>query len=191
MIARRPLACVILSVMAATAWAHRAPNSVVSLDFTARSVHAELRVPQSELDYAEAAEIPGENFPTYLLRHVAVETPGGVRWRVELRSVRRADVGGHDCWVALLDLVPPPGSSTRDLVFIDDAVTHEVRNHVVTVLARSDAAAADDAPPMRVLGLLQFPARRLEIHLPAPAQNSHWKPNDGNSGNQKLFTTSR
>ena len=184
MIARRLPGCVILAAVVTAAWAHRAPNSVVSLDFTARSVHAELRVPLSELDYAEAAEIPGEAFPTYLLRHVAAETPDGARWRVQLRSVRRIDDAGHDCWVALLDLTPPAGGSTRDLVFIDDAVTHEVRNHVVTVLARSDAAAAGDAPALRVLGLLQFPARRLEIHLPAPAQNSHWKPNDGSNGSQ-------
>jgi len=45
-------------------------------------------------------------------------------------------------------------------VLLDDAVTHEVRNHVVVVLAR-------DAAKPALLGALQYPARRLTIQRPA------------------------
>jgi hypothetical protein len=154
-----------LLLVAGTAWAHRAPNSVVSLDFTPGSVRAELLVPISELAYATAADTPGEDFAVYLLRHVAVESPAGARWAVKLRAVRKMNMDGHDYWVARLDLTPPSGASAREFVFIDDAVTHEVRNHVITVLARSDAAA-DSAPAARLLGMLQYPSRRLTIRRP-------------------------
>jgi hypothetical protein len=143
-------------------------------------VRAELFVPASELaatGTAPAAEAVG----AYLLGRVSMETPSGERWSVDLVDVRRMSADGHDYWVALLDFTPPAGASARDLVFIDDAVTHEIRNHVVTVLARSDSATPAAAGP-RLLGVLQYPARRLTIRR--PAQNSHWKPKDGSSGSQ-------
>ena len=51
----------------------------------------------------------------------------------------------------------------------DDAVTHEVRNHVVVVIAERDCedASLESAPV--VLGALQYPARRLGIRPPADA----------------------
>ena len=45
-------------------------------------------------------------------------------------------------------------------------MTHEVRNHVVTVLARSDATAPAGLEASRLLGVLQYPARSLTIHRP-------------------------
>jgi hypothetical protein len=151
---------------ATLAWAHSAPNSVVSLDFAAHTVHAELFVPVSELAYATAAERDGDDFPAYLLRHVSAHTPAGAAWTVDVRGVHRASTDGHDYWVAALELTPPHGASARDLVLVDDAVTHEVRNHVVTVLARSDAAAPTGLAGSRLLGVLQYPARSLAIHRP-------------------------
>ena len=152
--------------MAALAWAHSAPNSVVSLDFAAHAVRAEFFVPISELAYAAAAERDGGDFATYLLRHVSARTPMGVAWTVDVRQVRRASADGHDYWVAALELTPPRGASARDLVLVDDAVTHEVRNHVVTVLARSDAASPGAGGGPQLLGVLQYPARSLAIHRP-------------------------
>ena len=53
----------------------------------------------------------------------------------------------------------PPGASARAFVLVDDAITHEVRNHVVVVLARG-------ATNPEFLGALQYPARRLTIQRP-------------------------
>jgi len=160
---RALIAGIASTAVAALAWAHSAPNSVVSLDFAAHAVRAEFFVPVSELQYATAAERDGGDFPAYLLRHVSAHSPAGAAWSVNVLGVRRASTAGHDYWVAALELTPPHGASARDLVLVDDAVTHEVRNHVVTVLARSDAAAADAGGP-QLLGVLQYPARSLEIH---------------------------
>jgi hypothetical protein len=155
-----------LLLIATVAGAHSAPNSVVSLDFTAGAVRAEFFVPVSELAYATAAERDTSDFPAYLLRHVAARTPAGAAWNVNVRGVRHASADGHDYWVAALEFTPPHGASARDLVLVDDAVTHEVRNHVVTVLARSDAVAPAGLAGSRLLGVLQYPARSLAIRRP-------------------------
>jgi len=168
--ARARIAGLALLLSGAAAWAHRAPNSVVSLDFAAGAVRAELFVPVSELAYATAAEHAGEDFTAYLLRHVSARTPAGAAWNVKVRGVHRASTAEHDYWVAAVELTPPPGASAREFEFFDDAVTHEVRNHVVTVLARSDAAAPAGLAGSRLLGVLQYPARSLAIQRP---QNSH------------------
>jgi len=182
---RALLLCALPLLAQTAAQAHRAPNSVVSLDLAAGVVRAEFYVPVSELAFATAAETASGDLPAYLLRHVSARTLAGAPWSVGVRTVRRMSAEGHDYWVACLDLTPPRGASARELVFVDDAVTHEVRNHVVTVLARSDAAVAIDAAS-QLLGVLQYPVRQLTIRRPgtALAQNSHWKPSEGSSGNQ-------
>ena len=150
---------IFLGMLAGTAFAHSAPNSTLRLEFRADAVHAEYWVPVSELAYARAADTRGGGFADYLLRHVAAESPGGVPWRVSVAGVREATYADHAYLVADLSLQPPAGASPRAFVLLDDAVTHEVRNHVVYVLARRDAGSD-------LLGLLQYPTRRLEIAAP-------------------------
>ena len=162
---RTLLLCASALLAPAAAQAHRAPNSVVSMDFAAGVVRAELYVPVSELAFATAAETAAGDLPAYLLQHVSARTLAGAPWAVGVRTVRRMSADGHDFWVVRLDLTPPRGASARELIFVDDAVTHEVRNHVVTVLARSDAAAPIDAAS-QLLGVLQYPARSLTIRRP-------------------------
>ena len=159
MSARRLVLSLLLSATSIQALAHSAPHSFVSLDFGTNSVHAEMRVPKSELAFATAVEPGVPSFEAYLLRHVAAETPDGKHWRVTVRSVRSTVYLDHDYLVAQLELVPPAGASVRHFVLVDDAVTHEVRNHLVLVQARGDSQ------PGR-LGLLQYPVRRLSIERP-------------------------
>ena len=64
----------------------------------------------------------------------------------------------HPYLVAELRLAPPAGATARAFVIVDDAVTHEVRNHRVYVVARRDAGSD-------LIGVLQYPARRLEVAL--------------------------
>jgi hypothetical protein len=140
------------------ALAHPAPNSIVRLDFRADGVRAEYWIPVSELEYARAAD-PGGGFAAYLLRHLAAETPGGARWRVSVESVRDATYLELPYLVAQLSLAPPAGAAADDFVLVDDAVTHEVRNHVVYVVAQRGAESG-------LLGAMRYPARRLEIVAP-------------------------
>jgi len=142
------------------ALAHSAPNSLVKLDFAGNSVQAEVLVPQSELSFATAADRASEPFANYLLRHLSAETPQGAAWKVEVRSVSNVTYLDHAYLSALVEFTPPPGASARAFVLVDDAVTHEVRNHVVLVLARG-------AGNPEVLGALQYPARRLAVQRPS------------------------
>jgi len=84
-----------LGLLAGAANAHPAPNSTLRLEFRADAVHAEYWVPVSELAFARAADPAGEEFPAYLLRHFAVETPDGKAWRVSVNRVREADYLEH------------------------------------------------------------------------------------------------
>jgi len=144
------------------ALAHSAPSSFVQLSFLGSSVQAEVLVPESELAFATAAERASEPFADYLLRHLSAESPRGLAWKVEVRSVSHLSYLEHAYLSAHVEFTPPPGTSAREFVLIDDAITHEVRNHVVVVLARG-------AENPEVLGALQYPARRLIIHRPATA----------------------
>jgi hypothetical protein len=151
--------CLVLALLAAAARAHPAPNSILKLDFRAAAVHAEYWVPVSELGFARAADTRAGGFADYLLRHVAVESPAGAPWRVSVAGVREDSYAEHAYLVADLRLLPPGGTSPRAFVLLDDAVTHEVRNHVIYVVAL-EGAGSD------LIGLLQYPARRLEIDRP-------------------------
>ena len=153
----------ILTALCATACglalAHSAPNSMVKLDFLAHSVRAEVLVPESELASATAAGL-AEPFAAYLLRHLSAETAQGLAWKTEVRSVRSTSYFDHPYLSAEVEFTPPAGASAHSFVLVDDAVTHEVRNHVVIVLARGAANP-------EVLGALQYPARRLTVARPS------------------------
>jgi hypothetical protein len=142
--------------VAALAFAHSAPNSLVRFDFLPQSVRAQFLVPVSELGFATAAERSAASFEAYLLRHVAAEAPDGARWEIAIETVRPTTYFDHDYLLAEIVMKPPPGATAGRFVFIDDAVTHEVRNHVVMLVANG-------AGEPRLLGVLQHPARRLLI----------------------------
>ena len=156
MIRRAPLLAGWLgALLSAGAAAHPAPNSLLKLEFGADWVQAEYWVPVSELAYARAAE-PNGTEAAYLLRHLSVETPQGTGWTITVGPLREETYLDHAYLVARLTLAPPAGASTRHFVLIDDTVTHEVRNHIVYVVTRG-------ADGMDLLGMLQYPARRLSI----------------------------
>jgi hypothetical protein len=152
------LAAQALVIPGGAALAHPAPNSIVRLEFRAEGVSAECWIPVSELEYARAADPAGE-FSAYLLRHLSAETRSGARWRLSVQSVRETTYLERPYLVARLSLSPPTGAATREFVLFDDAVTHEVRNHVVYVVSRHGTES-------ELLGALQYPARRLAVADP-------------------------
>jgi hypothetical protein len=152
---KRAALALLLAGACGAALAHRAPNSYVQLDFGSGRVNVEMLLPDSELAFAMTATDRVAALPDYLQRHVMVETPDGIPWTLVVRAVRKTIYFDHDYLVAQIELNPPPGASARELVLIDDAITHEVRNHVVIVTQRGAES--------RMLGALQYPARRLVI----------------------------
>jgi hypothetical protein len=149
--------------------AHHAPSSYLRLDFRAGSVGARLMVPISELGFAMQQAPSVQALPAYLLSHLEAATPQGAAWTVQVTGVHASTYLDQAYFIADLTLLPPPGGSARDFMLTSDAVTHEVRNHVVIVVAERDSenAALESAPV--VIGALQYPARRLEIRPPAVA----------------------
>jgi hypothetical protein len=150
-------ALVLSALLAAAALAHRAPNSVVKLEFAPDHVNAEVMVPRSELAHALPGSGGQSAFSSYLLRHLGAETATGAPWRVEIRGVRDSTYVDHEYLLAELKLIPPAGASPRNFVLITDSVTHEVRNHIVWVV---------DTGSNELLGSLQYPARRLIVDRP-------------------------
>lgn len=144
-----------LLMLGGAVFAHPAPNSIMRLEFRPGAVHAEYWVPASELAYARAAD-PGGELPAYLMRHVTAEAVDGARWHLAVESVSETSYLGHPYLVAQLTLSPPAGESGREFVLVDDAVTHEVRNHVVYVVERRGSQSD-------VLGALQYPERRMVV----------------------------
>ena len=149
-----------LQAFSGAALAHSAPQSFVTFEFREHSVHALLLVPESE--YAAAtAEKPGvDTLAPYLLRHVSAQAPAGKPWTIDIQGVRNTSYLEHRYLAADVVLTPPVGTSAQSFTFGDDAVTHEVRNHLIVVVARS-------AGESRLLGTLQYPARQLTVEWPA------------------------
>jgi hypothetical protein len=158
-----------LLAMCAPTLAHHAPNSFVRLDFRAQSVGVRLMVPRSELAYAMEDTPTADSLPAYLLRHVGASTPQGAAWSVRVSAVRAITYLEQAYFEAELEFLPPPGRTPRDFIFTDDAVTHEVRNHVIFVVAARNSTdlALERAPELA--GALQYPARQLAIRRPANA----------------------
>ena len=153
---RRAARAACLLLVAGTSFAHPAPNSILRLEFEPEGIRAEYWVPVSELAHARAASPVAEPFSAYLLRHFGVETPTGTPWRVIVGTVRDSRYFDHPYLVADIRLVPPAGASARDFILVDDTVTHEVRNHVLYVVAQRGEQSD-------LIGALQFPARRLPV----------------------------
>ena len=80
-----------------------------------------------------------------------------------ISHVRSEPYFDHAYLIADIEFTPPPGAQSREFVLVDDAVTHEVRNHVVVVTR--------DGAENPLLGALQYPATRLAVSkLPLEAE---------------------
>jgi hypothetical protein len=150
----RKLALIALLASAA-ARSHPAPNSMLRLDFEVTAVRAEYWLPVSELGHARASDPEGD-VSAYLVRRVAAESSAGAAWHIRVEAIRKDRYQDHDYLVAELHMAPPAGVPPRPFVLIDDVITHEVRNHVVFVVEGGTGTN-------RLIGMLQYPARRLTI----------------------------
>jgi hypothetical protein len=158
---RRALLVGLLVTTATAALAHPAPPSYVRLDFEPAMVRAELMLPVTELAFAMTTAPTPEDLAPYLLRHVGAHSSSGEAWSVKVMEVHATTYLEQPYLEATIELTPPAQVSAREFVFTNDAVTHEVRNHVVMVVAERDFANAGAAPTL--LGALQYPARELAI----------------------------
>jgi hypothetical protein len=152
---------VLCCAFASAALAHNAPQSFVRFEFLEHSVRAELRLPESEYAAATAERSGADTFEAYLLRHVSAHGESGAIWAIEIIDVRNITYLEHPYRVAELVMTPPASDPLQSFTFRDDAITHEVRNHVIVVTARAEKNS-------RLLGALQYPALQLRVDWPAP-----------------------
>jgi hypothetical protein len=135
-----------LLVASATASAHPAPSSEVAIELVDDGARAELLLPASELAHVTA------DLAHYLPAHISAETLGGAPWSIAFGEPRPKTLDGHPYWTVTLALTPPSGAPASELVLVDDAITHEIRNHYIIVRLGAEVA-----------GVMQYPQHRITI----------------------------
>lgn len=173
---------VVLGALAGDARAHLMPNSVVSLDFNAHSVDAEILMPMGELAYAThhplaltpqtGAGAERAFIADYVRAHLSAQTPDGRPWSMAIAAPAvLADGMGADIRI-VATLTPPQGASPRRLTLGWSGLIDSLSNHFVLVFARSDFETGTLASSPEMLGGLQGATRTIAIDR---GQGSAWR----------------
>jgi hypothetical protein len=175
----------IVSGIGRLAGAHQVPNSVVDFDFGADLVRAELLMPASELRLAfRDAPVsdgphatPGQDaaLRAYVLQHVHANAPDGRPWNRAIDSVRVVQLEAHDYIDMVISMKPPPNMSAREFTWIDDAITHQVMNHFIMLVVRSDYDAGLIGQDSKLIGFLQHPKDTFTINRGIPSAGSGFR----------------
>lgn len=172
------LAGLLVAILASgRASAHLTPNSEISLDIGHSQVAAEIVVPLAEIAYARAGLGAEEALKPAALRrdlidHMAVTSPDGRSWSLEVRDAGIVnDAGGPD-FKAHLVMRPPPGAPLRRFDLAYSLVIDRVPNHVVLVLQRTDFDGGRLSARPRMIGGLQSGVRTLRVD---PGPGAGWR----------------
>jgi energy-converting hydrogenase Eha subunit E len=153
--------------------AHSMPNSVVNVDVGSDSVRIETILPANELRLSFGASLHDrgnrltpelrEGLERYLAGHIALTSDDGRLWPLNHQTIWIEPGAGHDDVVARMTFVKTSGISPTKFTLHDDAITHIVMSHVITVFLRGDdrSRALDAAPEF--LGMLQNPVFQLSF----------------------------
>jgi hypothetical protein len=171
------LLCIaVFTLLPISARAHAAMNSAWLLDVRADRVDARLTLPLVELQLALQAEQPqarlGQVLPprqrleaneaaelaAYLRRHVQLTDEQGRPWHIDwgpprLSLPRDARDGRTDIELAL-QLRPPAKASLRRFRLHSDAISHQIINHRIELVLRSDWDSATFADRPRLIDTL-------------------------------------
>lgn len=191
------LLCIaVFTLLPAAARAHAAMNSAWLLDVRADRVDARLTLPLVELQLALQAEQPqarlGQVLPprqrleaseaaelaAYLRRHVQLTDEQGRPWRIDwgpprLSLPRDARDGRTDIELAL-QLRPPAEASLRRFRLHSDAISHQIINHRIELVLRSDWDSATFADRPRLIDTLDHGRTRALLDLGEAAPWQGW-----------------
>jgi hypothetical protein len=171
------LGLIVAILAAAPASAHLTPNSEISLDMGRSLVAAEVVVPLAEIVYARGASAvaPGlsaAELARDLIAHMAVTSPDGRPWRIEVRDAAIVHDAGSPDFKAHLVMRPPPGASARRFDLAYSMVIDRVPNHFVLVLQRTDFDGGRLSTRPRMIGGLQGEKRTLRVD---PGPGNAWR----------------
>lgn len=164
--------------------AHAMRTSNVELEFGRGIVAARVILPGDELELALGEKVAltrkldtelERSVRVYLRAHLSATSPSGTPWSIVNRRVRLIAGEGHSDIEVLLTLRPPSGTSTEAFVLHDDAITHQVRSHVILVFLRSGDSSKPQSR-VRLIGAMQFPVTSLSIRRPPTARASYPRP---------------
>jgi hypothetical protein len=176
-----------LGVLLAASWAgqafaHLTPNSEISLDIGRTVVAAEVVAPMGEIGYALGRPLPIAPGPDRqatlallrreLLGHLAVRTPDGRPWSLEVRDLAITDDGASPDFRAHLLLRPPKGASLRKFDLSYSLIIERVPNHFVLVLQRTDFDGGRLSTRSRMIGGLQQGVRTVRVD---PGPGNAWR----------------
>jgi hypothetical protein len=167
-----------MALLAATpAAAHLTPNSEISLDMGRSLVAAEVVVPLAEIAYARGATAAAQDLTAAeltrdLIARMAVTSPDGRPWRIEVRDAAIVHDAGAPDFKAHLVMRPPPGASARRFDLAYSMVIDRVPNHFVLVLQRTDFDGGRLSTRPRMIGGLQAGKRTLRVD---PGPGNAWR----------------
>lgn len=125
--------------------AHLTPNSEIRLDFAPGAVKADIVVPQAE--FVSATGLVAANAPADLarakaevLRHMAVRSADGRAWRIAVDRIAFEQIAGPPDLHLEITLLPPPGTSDRQLRWQWSVVTARVPSHFALLVVDADLA---------------------------------------------------
>ena len=176
--------CLLAAFLAASSnvFAHNAPNSAVELEFLPNAVEARLTLPLNELELGFKQPLlvdptstwsrHGPALRNYVLEHMALESPEGQKWSIELLEAAKPpfiapamqdEPGSVPDLVLHLRMTPPGGASTRKFTLRYDVIGHEVNNHQAIVSVLHDWNTASFGRDKEILGILQFTVKTLAV----------------------------
>jgi len=136
------------------ALAHQAPYTAVFLDVSPDRVGAEMQIPLTELEFAFGHHItadPGTllqrldpELKAYMLLHTHAYKNKALPWTVDITNMvmtkEQQVASGPPFWELRVNvlLLPRQNEDTRKFMLAYDGVVHQVINHVIFVVVRSD-----------------------------------------------------
>ena len=167
-------------------WAHPTLDSRVLLDFQRDRLHASVQMPLPDLLVAQPSlvqmpkgagvELNDTRLNDYMSTHMRVEGAEGHRWETRVMDWKLVPPATeeHPTLVEVQIEFNPLGKPLEQFILQADVVTHEVRNHSILVLLRSDWAAGLAVQAPQLLGSLSHERTQLQVSRQPAAPLAAW-----------------
>jgi HupE / UreJ protein len=152
--------------------AHQTATTIVLLDVSPGKVAMELQLPLTELELAFGHEVTKnpetlvarleQQLKEYLTAHIHAFITKENFWQLEFKSMKVVKTAqaasGPTYWeiVVQLNIIPPPGVSTRKFILDYDVIMHQVINHAAFVSIRNDWETGKTGEQLTEAGIIRW-----------------------------------